>query len=307
MHPRFTMNTAIFMVILLSGCAEDRECWKSYEFDEEIYAVGGCNGQYPVAAGHGTYRFTGSSWKPMDNQSSGLGSAGGIYCMGSNKYVAVSYTGYISTYDGNEWSDVFENPEYEFNDAWGTDLNNIYAVGKSNNISTIMKYDGISWNQVYSGNQGAIIDIWGADDQSIVSVGWEDGPVILHYDGIDWKKAEGIGIDHVLSVWGASKTDIFAVGSSILRFDGVSWTDLIVVEEHEFMSLWGDGIDNVYAVGLGGEVYNFDGTSWTKFGSNLKAELYDVWVDSEGTVYAVGSGWDGIESIGKIYVYTCNR
>ena len=74
----------------------------------------------------------------------------------------------VSTGDGT-W--VWQNPLPQgnsLNDAWGTDANNVWAVGWN---GTILKWNGSVWSPQSSGTTDILHSVWGTDANNVWAVG----------------------------------------------------------------------------------------------------------------------------------------
>jgi hypothetical protein len=127
-------------------------------------------------------------------------------------------------YDGAGWSDMI-NPGGYFNDVWGSDGSDVFAVGGEWGPSApIVHYDGTGWSAVSSGTAGDLWCVWGSSGSDVFAVGgsFEEPGVILHYDGTAWSSVDSGTTEWLRGVWGSSGSDVFAVGwgGTILHYSG---------------------------------------------------------------------------------------
>ncbi|MBU1095353.1 MAG: hypothetical protein KKB34_02630, partial [Bacteroidetes bacterium] len=119
-------------------------------------------------------------------------------------------------------------------DVWGTDENNVYAVGSvrlNDTLYGIIKWNGTDW--LPEKKVGGVNAIFGFSENDI----WAAGGAVEHYNGIEWKRidAETINfrdeiLDSVLynnstytSIWGTSSNDLYFASSKgrIIHWDGI--------------------------------------------------------------------------------------
>jgi hypothetical protein len=147
-------------------------------------------------------------------------------------------------------------------DAWGTDPNNVYAVG--------FIYTDTTFTQ---------------------------GTNIMHWDGNQWKP-ESFWEGNINSVYGFSKNDIWVGGDRIAdpyyyvlfgHWDGSTWRAIKLSYTGSIYGFWGTASNNLYAVGLGGMILHFDGNQWTQMYSGSRTLLMsDICGFSNNEIYACG-------------------
>ncbi len=201
--------------------------------------------------------FDGSSWRVQTIDAGGEYSyVYGIWGSSASDIFLVGANGFIMNYDGKKFSNVGKATYYDLQEVWGTDHDNVYAVGGDAGTAVIIHYDGVSWEIAYTDTSG--------------------GP----YN----------------SVWGSASDDVYAVGPGgrIVHFDGVNWTAVetdIVSNRAWLNGIWGFARDDVYLVGSAGDglIFHFDGTEWALVHTEISAVFTAVHGTTEGQVYAVGS------------------
>ena len=116
-------------------------------------------------------------------------------------------------------------------DIWGTDENNVWAVGHSNRRKyQIWHWDGQDWSNVepnISGDRPSYYEIFGFAENDFWIVGGVniDTGYVLHYNG-NWGRMDGYELSFCLSIWGASSQNLF-IGCNkglIFKYDGGSIT-----------------------------------------------------------------------------------
>ncbi len=146
-------------------------------------------------------------------------------------------------------------------DIWGTDENNVWAVGHSSLTRyRIWHYDGNSWKNVYVPPIDHVptykaIFGFAQDDFWIVGYGVKsDVPgapgYFLHYNGT-WNRMDNRDFPICLSVWGTSSNNMFFGCDSgmIIKYDGEEFTKYKTGKSIQFRGLWGFSDTTVYAIG----------------------------------------------------------
>ncbi len=198
--------------------------------------------------------------------------------------------------------------------VWGTDINNVYAVGfivlsnpPSYKYTAIMHWDGVKWS---SENylEGFLEGIYGFGSNDIWAVGsWSIDynlySLIAHWDGKTWTTWKPQQYNLLSAVWGTSSSNLFAcgLGGLILHYDGTVWTQQQSGTTLNLRDIW--GIDNTHIFAAGyqsstgeGALLQYDGNSWktiTKGGEVSDTTLYgnfeSVWGNSINKLFLVGS------------------
>lgn len=117
-----------------------------------------------------------------------------------------------------------ENPNALYG-VWGTDENNVYAVG------------GVTINDTVYG--------------------------ILHWDGVEWKPVKYFGGG--FSIYGFSESDIWVVGGGVFHFNGTLWEeytfrDPVILANISYTSVWGTSSNNIYFGNSGGTIVHWNGS-----------------------------------------------
>ncbi len=110
-------------------------------------------------------------------------------------------------------------------DVWGTDENNVWAVGTI--IINDTAYGALKWN------------------------------------GIEWKAVKKNGGSQ--AVFGFSNTDIWLAGGGIFQFNGNTWVELterypVFNDNIPYTSLWGTSSNDMYFGSTRGKIIHWDGT-----------------------------------------------
>ena len=133
-------------------------------------------------------------------------SANDVWAVGYDRDVKGNYvTPLIVHWDGSTWSAV-PNPSYttgahELNGLKALAANDVWAVGREDNMALIEHWDGSTWTKVAATGPDApwyaLIQIDGAAPDDLWAVGgvtYEDDPahsrpLLMHYDGSTWSVA----------------------------------------------------------------------------------------------------------------------
>ncbi|MBU1098754.1 MAG: hypothetical protein KKB34_19955 [Bacteroidetes bacterium] len=164
-----------------------------------------------------------------------------------------------------EWQEIvlgeFQSVLY---DVWGTDENNVYAVGTV--ILNDTAYGIIKWN------------------------------------GIEWLPEKKIG--GINAIYGFAENDIWAVGASVYNYDGISWNrvdgktvnnrsvplDSVLFNNGSYTSLWGTSSNDLYFGNLGGKIIHWDGIKASVFRENPNSYISDINGTGSGKMWIVGRG-----------------
>ncbi len=169
----------------------------------------------------------------------------------------------------------------DLRDVWGTDENNVYAVGTVTINDTtygILKWNGIEWKpELKIGGRNAI---FGFSENDI----WEAGGSVWHYDGTTWSRIDGYSsggqsfpLDQVLfdnkpytSVWGTSSENLY-FGSDrgkIIYWDGMKASIVANYDDFSIIDMNGSAQNNIWAVGskldttFSSKIVYFNGSIW---------------------------------------------
>jgi len=141
-------------------------------------------------------------------------------------------------------------------DVWGTDDNNVYAVG------------GVYFNDTSFG--------------------------VIHWNGAEWKPVSQFGGG--VAIHGFSGNDIWTVGGTIYHFNGVNWdeilfNDQILVDNLPYYSVWGTNSNNVYFGSGRGKIIHWNGTNAQIVYSNPdQVFVNDLDGNSSDFIIGVGTG-----------------
>jgi len=150
-------------------------------------------------------------------------------------------------------------------DVWGTDENNVYAVGAvriEGKYYGILKWDGNEWKAELS--RGGRIAIFGFSENDI----WEAGlNHVTRFDGNEWKRIDGYTIDN----------QDYPL-------------DEVLFENSPYTSIWGTSRGNLYFTGLEGKIVHWDGVKGTVIETPTMIDLTDIYGLSNDFILTTGSG-----------------
>ena len=167
-------------------------------------------------------------------------------------------------------------------DVWGTDENNVWAVGgvQINGTSYgVLHWNGIEW--IPDSTAGGYA-IYGFNNSDV----WTVGGGVFHYDGVKWNRIDGYSsngqgfpLDSVLfysmpytSIWGTSSNNLYLGNQwgKIVHWDGKKASLLNLQGIDVFKDIWGTSESDIYAASgtISGErrseLYHYNGLSWEK-------------------------------------------
>jgi hypothetical protein len=163
-------------------------------------------------------------------------------------------------------------------DVWGTDENNVYAVGTiiiNDTAYSVIKWDGNSWKpEKKIGGQNAI---YGFSETDI----WSVGGGVEHYNGIEWVQidsksigGQGFPLDSILhhntpytSLWGTSSSNMYFGNNKgkIIHWDGKKAKVLYDFGIY-ITDINGTSEDNIWITGGGANIFvaKYDGSIFEK-------------------------------------------
>lgn len=213
-----------------------------------------------------------------------------------------------------------------FAGVWGTDINNVYAVGlifysySPYLFTGIIHWDGTKWSSM-DYHEGWLQDIYGFGQNDIWAVGyWQVDynlyALITHWNGITWTTWKLQQYSALSAVWGTDSSNVFVVGAGglILHYDGSSWKQQSSGTTLSLSDIMGFDDKNIFSCGNQtntgtGVLIKYDGSSWKPVTNGvlypdsltLFGELLSVWGSSLNKLYLVGSlSYEGIPGNWKL-------
>lgn len=197
----------------------------------------------------------------------------------------------------------FSNALY---DVWGTDENNVYAVGIltiNGEYLSVLHFDGVGWTPITDTVGGTSISGFSASDIWIVGGG------VYHYNGNSWERKDGrrvgnqiIPLDQVLfnnspytSIWGTSSNNLYlgnALGK-IIHWDGSKATVVYDQTNVALTDLY--GYNSEFILGCGsllappGVAIKYASGYWSQIAAlNTNRLMYSVYITNPNEYYIVG-------------------
>jgi len=195
---------------------------------------------------------------------------------------------------------------------WGTDNQNIYAVGVNGQIA---HYNGSQWQRIESGTELQFTDIYGASDPKtgepeILAVCTRNLPLakgIYRIKGNTAVEISSVPIQWELAgVWFIPNRHYYVVGSGI--YEKKSLTDSLWLNKpldithYVTPKIRGNGLNDVFAVGAFGETLHYNGVSWKSYieETGLNSGGYFSVCVKNNTMVAVGFTYQSaVVTIGK--------
>ncbi len=208
----------------------------------------------------------------------------------ANNVWAVGTAGTILKWNGRVWSLQLSNTSNTLYGVWGTDPSNVWAIGSS---GTILQWDGREWKITTVGTD-SLYGVWGTSASNVWAVGANG--TILHWDGAIWTSGTS-GTEDLHSVWGSDANNVWAVGNhgtTITKGSGDTWTEKSSFGQQDIVSVWGSDANHVWATTTPGYIFRWELGEWKSqysSGSGTYSDtLYGVWTIDAGSAWAVGKG-----------------
>jgi len=180
----------------------------------------------------------------------------------------------ITKWNGIRQTNRHSSPVY-VNKLWGTDNNNIYAVGYNGQIA---HYNGTNWQRIESGTTLEFMDIYGANNsktgkQEIIAVSTQNLPLDKAIFKIDGNTATQISSTPIqwelFSCWFIPNRHYYVVGSGIyekINLAGSNWkNEPLDITHYGTSRIRGSALNDVFVVGAFGEILHYNGFSWKSF------------------------------------------
>lgn len=204
-----------------------------------------------------------------------------------------------------QWSIVDAGLPAALISIWGTDTDDIWAVGADSSDGTgplVFRYDGKAWSRIQTGRIGDLWWVFGFPDGPVF-LGGQNG-MILRGEGDRLDLTETPGRGTVFGIWGTAPDDLWAVGGNVAdgafvwRYDGERWRDAEgfpsdLAASHSMFKVWGRSADDVWVIGTGGVAIRFLGDSVTREATDTARSLFTVHGNADLTVAVGGSGEEG--------------
>jgi hypothetical protein len=218
----------------------------------------------------------------------------GMWGSDANNVWAVGAGGTILKWDGASWISVSSGTTNDLAAVWGTQASNVWAVGAA---GTILRWNGSAWSSHTSGTTNNLLGLWGSDANDVWAVGMNG--TILKWNGISWSHLSGATINFS-GMWGSDTNNVWIVGDAgqIRHRSGLLWVTQLSNTTSPLSAIWGSDISHIWAVGGFGEIVMWNGTGWNPQFSYTNSDLSGVWGLDSNSVWAAGlSGalffWNG--------------
>lgn len=231
---------------------------------------------------------TASDWKLVTPDKFTTANLYTVYGFAPDDLYAAGSCGIMYHFNGTDWKKMLVPKATTIDAMWGTDSNNIYAVG-----GEIFHYNGNFWETMDAGPIEQLYDIWGTAADNIYVVG-RNG-MFLRYNGKSWSKINTDNNYTLTGIWGSGPEDIYIAARSktvdgdgtILHYNGESVTSTTIPREG-FSDVWGTAPDNVYALGSN-KIFHFDGTRWEQEDNNTTQQFTEITGADENNIYAIAN------------------
>lgn len=162
-------------------------------------------------------------------------------------------------------------------DIWGTDSNNVWAVGHSDDIDyQIWHWDGLNWKWDYverphfSGHRYSPWQIFGFSEKDFIIVGSEvihDRSSIIRYLDGNWILYDEIDAPICRSIWAYNQNNVFVGCDSgiVLKYNGNNWVKGKTNTNAQILNLWGFNENSVFAQGIESDQSPFDSSFYYLF------------------------------------------
>lgn len=269
-----------------------------------FYDVWGSGPSDVWVSGYGRqiYRYDGRQWSktPFPSASPQGSLISGLWGSDARDVWAVDEFGKTYRWPGNNpnmdaWGERVNLPDF-FN-AWGTDPDNLWAVGSDDSriVGVIYHWDGVHWSKSYTARYGIrFLSVWGSDRNNI----WAGSTgKLFRWQGSSWIESDqDVGNKSINAIWGTSSRDIWYVGDAgtILHWDGSGFVAFTDPSYGDLKTIWGIGNDVWAAGGIGagegsGTIVRFKDGKWSPVNvPSGTARLTGVGGRSINDVWAVG-------------------
>jgi hypothetical protein len=183
-----------------------------------------------------------------------------------------------------QWTSVYANK------LWGSNNNNIYAVGINGQIA---HYNGTSWQRIESGTTLIIGDIWGIKDFNKKYLAADNSMLIV--DSINQVHRIESNGQSLSSIWGTNERLLYAAGGSgLLKYKNYNWEK--VLEQGTIRIVRGSEYNDVYGLGnsIIGEITHFNGYTWTSINIGTFYTHYGLSVKQN---IIAAAGWNGDKAL----------
>ena len=212
----------------------------------------------------------------------------------------VTATTLLATNFNYTWQEyALGDPGSVLYDVWGTDENNVYAVGRvrlNDTVYGIIKWNGTNW--LPEKKNGGLIAIYGFSETDI----WTVGGGVFHFNGSEWEDYTFrdpviTGSISYYSVWGTSSSDLYmgSGGGKIIHWNG-SNAQIVYSNPDEVFVKDLDGYSSDFIIGVGTGMVppllavKYDGTIWNDLPISDLWSLNAISIATRNHIYFGGDG-----------------
>lgn len=235
-----------------------------------------------------------------------LNEGGGIGIFGFAKDDIWTVTNSVRHFDGSTWERIdgytkdnqsFPRDTILFNNRvyhalWGTNSNNLYLVGQSDNI---VYWDGNKASELFGTTNINLTEIHGYDKNFIITTGTAGVPpsIALKYIGKKWEVIEGLDYNYQFyGCYVVSPKEYYIAGAKIFRYYNEKWEEVVGDSLGMKIDIKGDkSTGEIVAVGRVNTVLHWNGVQWINIGKDISSEtnnLQSVYIVNN-KIFAVGT------------------
>lgn len=211
----------------------------------------------------------------------------GVWGTDENNVWAVGHGGSILKWNGSVWKSEPNTLTEDLLAIHGSDAGNIWAVGAN---GTILRREGKVWSKQVSTTTQRLSGVFGIDKNNAWAVGY--GPTVLKWDGTVWTAVSTPAEDDLNAIWGNAANNIWAVGdnTTVIRWNGILWSEQPSNTAHNHYSVGGIGTNQIWTGGPFGLINSWNGTKWIEEKWEIGGPYLDgMWASDAKNIWAVGT------------------
>jgi hypothetical protein len=204
---------------------------------------------------------------------------------------------------------------------WGTDKNNVYAVGRfhdtgltprlahwNSNKWTYLRPDAINgWDGIAAGE---LTNVFGILPNKIWVVGYgftqqwgrdSTWGFVAEWNGQDWKRmSPNAPSEQFISIWASSENDVWITTMTgfVYHYNGSTWEKLTTGTTYDFSDIWGFSKNEIYITGFPlnystGIVLKYNGQTWVRenvLPINSIVSFKSIWGMNSKFLYVASDG-----------------
>jgi len=179
-----------------------------------------------------------------------------------------------------QWTSVYANK------LWGSDDNNIYAVGINGQIA---HYNGTNWQRIESGTTLGIGDIFGVQNaEGKYTKYCAADNLLLKIDGDNNLTSVAVEQGMFLnSVWAASNRLIYTAGNGIVLYKNEKWQKIDSPDINTIYGINGQSFNDIVGLSSNLSIFHFNGFSWSSIQTGLNNIYLKIQIKNN-TIATVG-------------------